>query len=214
MLDSEHVQNTDVLSKLLSGHVRVETRRGDSEIAPAGSIADSVTQDVSYPTAHLELGLDERRAAGCLRVPRPLCPAGVGQPLLVHHENRRVGLAEDFGQARMGVLHLPVIFRSVSSAAPAHQLVASLVGTATCELASLYPNDDRGGVCFASPRQCFSMTEPRKKRVPHLSIRTCLTPQMSAAHCGARSPNGFLCYATSRLLSFLMSVCTDRDDGG
>ena len=34
------------------------------------------------------------------------------------------------------------------------------------------------------------------------------------AHCGARSPNGFLCYATSRLLGFLMSVCIDRDDGG
>ena len=38
------------------------------------------------------------------------------QPLLVHHENRRVGPAEDFGQVRMGVPHLPKIFRSASSA--------------------------------------------------------------------------------------------------
>ena len=41
-----------------------------------------------------------------LLVLRPLCPAGVGQPLLVHHENRRVGPADHFGQVRMGVPHL------------------------------------------------------------------------------------------------------------
>ena len=38
------------------------------------------------------------------------------QPLLVHHENRRVGLAEDYGSVRMGVPHRAVIFRSASSA--------------------------------------------------------------------------------------------------
>ena len=37
------------------------------------------------------------RVAGCLRALRPLCPAGVGQPLPVHHESRRVGRAGHLG---------------------------------------------------------------------------------------------------------------------
>jgi hypothetical protein len=38
------------------------------------------------------------------------------KPLLVHHESRRVGPAEHFGQVRVGIPHLPQMFRSASSA--------------------------------------------------------------------------------------------------
>eukprot|EP01046_Picozoa_sp_COSAG06_P046058 COSAG06_NODE_6468_length_2922_cov_10.080411_3_plen_95_part_00 len=62
------------------------------------------------------IGLIGGRAAGCLPVLRPLCPADVAQPLLVHHESQRVGPAEDYGALRMGIPQRPVIFRSASSA--------------------------------------------------------------------------------------------------
>jgi hypothetical protein len=57
------------------------------------------------------------RVAGCLPVLRALCPAGVAQPLLVRHESRRVGPAEDYGQVWNAHPHLTVIFRSASSSA-------------------------------------------------------------------------------------------------
>ena len=56
------------------------------------------------------------RVVGCLPVLRPLCPADVGQPLLVHRESRRVGLADHLGPVRMGVPHRPQMVRSASSA--------------------------------------------------------------------------------------------------
>ena len=56
------------------------------------------------------------RVAGCLPVLRPLCPAGVGQPLLVHHENRRVGPADHFGGVENRFLHHAQMVRSASSA--------------------------------------------------------------------------------------------------
>ena len=37
------------------------------------------------------------------------------RPLLVHHENQRVGPAEDYDQVRMGIPRLTVIFRGASS---------------------------------------------------------------------------------------------------
>ena len=77
------------------------------------------------------------RVAGCLPVLRPLCPADVGQPLLVHHESRRVGPAEDYGLVRMGVPHQTVIFRSASSAGFMVRGPRSL-DSGHCELASLY----------------------------------------------------------------------------
>eukprot|EP01046_Picozoa_sp_COSAG06_P002619 COSAG06_NODE_94_length_24612_cov_12.885041_13_plen_199_part_00 len=77
------------------------------------------------------------RVAGCLPVLWPLCPADVGQPLLVHHESRRVGPAEDYGPVRMGVPHRTVIFRSASSAGFMVRGPRSL-DSGHCELASHY----------------------------------------------------------------------------
>ena len=56
------------------------------------------------------------RVAGCLPVLRPLCPADVGQPLLVHHESRRVGPADHFGGVESRFVHPAKMVRSASSA--------------------------------------------------------------------------------------------------
>jgi hypothetical protein len=56
------------------------------------------------------------RVAGCLPVLWPLCPADVGQPLLVHHESRRVGPADHFGGVESRFLHPAKMVRSASSA--------------------------------------------------------------------------------------------------
>jgi hypothetical protein len=66
------------------------------------------------------------RVVGCQPVLRPLCPANVAQPLLVHHENRRVGPAEHLGQVESRFPHLPQMFRSASSAGCSHGAPAAL----------------------------------------------------------------------------------------
>ena len=83
--------------------------------------------------------LDERHAsrAACLPVLRPLCPADMAQPLLVHHESRRVGPADHFGGVESRFLHPAKMARSASSAGCMVRGPRSL-DSGHCELASHY----------------------------------------------------------------------------